>query len=314
MATSLAGQYPQTAPTWHEGLQQDDRTINVLLTTFAGLGLPRTLSLPINASTTVHDLLNTIYDRLPEVHHALIITTTSNKQLLFSTNDAIATLLPSTSDTFLPLRLSARLCGGKGGFGSQLRAAGGRMSSRKNRQNQNTNGSNRTLEGRRVRVVAAAKQLAEHMAKEKEVEEQARQERKQKLEDTIDAADRKMETIKSGKSGVNQGRLDAEYVESKELAEEKTREAIMNAMKLSSAALERTGSESSMEVDETASDDGEAEDATSGSSEDAAPLNPSRSGPAFFGWDDEDDEDSEEDGEDTKRQPVHEGKGKAKAG
>jgi hypothetical protein len=261
---------------------------------------------------------------LPEVHHTLIITTTSNKQLLYSNNEPISTLLSSHADTFLPLRLSARLCGGKGGFGSQLRAAGGRMSSRKNRQNQNTNGSNRNLDGRRLNVVAAAKLLAEGLAKRDEEERKAREERKKQLEDKIDAADRQMEHIKSGKSGIGQGRLDADYVEGKELAEEKTREAVMNNMKASAiepetaqvktSEVQRTGSESSMEVDKTGSDDDESEDRSSASSEDVAPAKAQSNGPAFFGWGDVDDEDSDEDEEDAEPQSSYEVMGKAKAG
>jgi hypothetical protein len=49
--------------------------------------------------------------------------------------------------------LSPRLLGGKGGFGSQLRAAGGRMSS----QRTGNNDSCRDLNGRRLSTVKEAK-------------------------------------------------------------------------------------------------------------------------------------------------------------
>ena len=51
------------------------------------------------------------------------------------------------------LRLSPRLRGGKGGFGSQLRAAGGRMSSQKT----SNNDSCRDLNGRRLSTIKEAK-------------------------------------------------------------------------------------------------------------------------------------------------------------
>jgi hypothetical protein len=295
---------------------KNEPTVTVLLATFAGLGLPRTLSLPVTASTTIHSLLETIYSRLPRVDHALIITTTSNKQLQHSNYEPIASLLSSAADTFLPLRLSVRLCGGKGGFGSQLRAAGGRMSSRKsrNQQDRNPNGSNRNLDGRRLRTVAAAKLLADHLASKSDDEKKEKEARRQRWEDNIEAADKKMEQIKSGRMGSGQGRLDAEYVESKEAAEEKTREAVINAMKAGMVGLERTGSESSMEVDDDASGDEDVEEGSSGSSDDVHPDKPEASAPSFFGWDeeDEDDEDDEDGDEDPGPEPTYEGKGKAK--
>lgn len=54
---------------------------------------------------------------------------------------------------FVTLRLTPRLLGGKGGFGSQLRAAGGRMSSQKT----NNNDSCRDLSGRRLSTLKEAK-------------------------------------------------------------------------------------------------------------------------------------------------------------
>lgn len=56
----------------------------------------------------------------------------------------------------MSLRLTPRLKGGKGGFGSQLRAAGGRMSSQKT----SNNDSCRDLSGRRLSTVKEAKKYA----------------------------------------------------------------------------------------------------------------------------------------------------------
>jgi hypothetical protein len=55
--------------------------------------------------------------------------------------------------SLVSLRLVPRMRGGKGGFGSQLRAAGGRMSSQKT----NNNDSCRDLSGRRLSTIKEAK-------------------------------------------------------------------------------------------------------------------------------------------------------------
>ena len=57
------------------------------------------------------------------------------------------------NNTLVSLRLVPRMRGGKGGFGSQLRAAGGRMSSQKT----NNNDSCRDLSGRRLSTIKEAK-------------------------------------------------------------------------------------------------------------------------------------------------------------
>ena len=192
------------------------------------------------------------------------------------------------------------------------------MSSRKNRhqQNQNPNGSNRNLDGRRLRTVDAAKRLAEYLATKPEMEAREREEQKKRWEQDVERAEKKQEEIRSGKMGSGQGRLDAEYVESKELAEEKTREAVQKAMREGMLDLGRTGSESSMNVEDAESAD-EAEEDSSGSSEDAKVEKKQDSGPTYYGWDDEEDDDSEEDGEaedvTSETQTAYEGRGKGKA-
>jgi len=280
----------------------DGTLINVLLTTFAGLGLPRTLSLPLHPSTPISDALDRISDRLPRDDLQLSITTTSNRLLSHSSKQPISTLASSENDTFLALRLSAKLCGGKGGFGSQLRAAGGRMSSRKkrNQPNEPQNGSNRNLDGRRLRTVYDAKKVAAHLAKEAETAATEQQERRKKLEGDVEKFENQTEVILSGKSGAGQGRLDAGFVESKQLAEERTREAVVRAMRENAMALERTGSESSIEAVSDASEGGQASASRSQSSSEEDDVSTGRhSAPVLFGFDDEeDDEDGDESGHD----------------
>lgn len=57
-------------------------------------------------------------------------------------------------EDLVSFRLYAPVLGGKGGFGSQLRAAGGRMSSQKT----SNNDSCRDLSGRRLSTLKQAKQ------------------------------------------------------------------------------------------------------------------------------------------------------------
>lgn len=296
------------------------QSINLLITSFPGLGLPRTLNIPISANSRIRDVLRAVYARLPSsnIDTSLIVSTTSGK-LLRATDDApVITLLPDNAATFLPLRISAKLCGGKGGFGSQLRAAGGRMSSKKNRDRQDQNGSNRNLDGRRLRTVDEAKRLAEYLATKPEMERKEKEERRKRWEAVIDAAEATEAKIKAGKMGSNQGRLDAEYVESKETAEEKVREAVARAMR-EQMDVERTGSESSVE-DEGSESVGEEGESSSGQDEGAASSSKDTASRTFFGWD-EDDEDmsDDEDVDEDEEGPVaavpseQQGKGKGKA-
>ncbi|TKA74765.1 hypothetical protein B0A55_03851 [Friedmanniomyces simplex] len=309
--------YSSTQPT--DALTQT-QTINILLTSFAGLGLPRTLSVPLSADTPISEVVHIIHSRLPRIDHPLLITTTNNKQLLASSTSPISTLLFKPEDAFLPLRLSVRLCGGKGGFGSQLRAAGGRMSSRKKRnQQQDTNGSNRNLDGRRLRTIDEAKKLAEYLSVKPDMEKKERDERKKRWEGVVAAAERKEGEVRSGKAGASQGRLNAEYVESKEAAEEKTREAVLRAMREGMIGdVERTGSESSVDAEEEKeSGEGEDGEGSEESSEEDRVMEEA-GGRSFFGWDeeeeDEDDSDAEHAHEPGAALPAaYEGKGKGKA-
>lgn len=295
------------------------QSINLLVTSFPGLGLPRTLNIPISANSRICDVLRAVYARLPpNIDTSLIVSTTSGK-LLRATDDAsVSTLLPDNTATFLPLRISAKLCGGKGGFGSQLRAAGGRMSSKKNRDRQDQNGSNRNLDGRRLRTVDEAKRLAEYLATKPEMERKEKEERRKRWEAVIDAAEATEAKIKAGKMGSNQGRLDAEYVESKETAEEKVREAVARAMR-EQMDVERTGSESSVE-DEGSESAGEEGESSSGQDEGAASSSKKTASRTFFGWDEDDedmsddeDEDEDEEGPTVAEPSSQQGKGKGKA-
>jgi hypothetical protein len=166
------------------------------------------------------------------------------------------------------------------------------MSSRKKKQG-DVNGSSRNLDGRRLRTVTEAKVLAEYLAIKPEMEQREKEERRKKWEDIMASTERKQEELQNSRGTA---RLDGKWVEDKEEAENKTREAIEKML-----MAQRDSSEEE---------------------EDEAQPTPSSSKPVqqrtMFGWDDEDDEfmsDSEEEDEVSEEdvKPVIEGKGKAKA-
>ncbi|KAG6013549.1 hypothetical protein E4U54_006592 [Claviceps lovelessii] len=267
------------------------QNINVLVTTFGGLGVPPTLVVPIPQTTTVSELREEIIERLPITDHRLIITTLSNRQLPEASQAPISTYLSSSQDEFLSLRLAVPLCGGKGGFGSQLRAAGGRMSSRK-KKNQEDHGSSRNLDGRRLRTVNEAKALAEYLAIKPEMEKKEKEKRRERWEKIVHMSEEKQAQIKNGGTG----RLDGKWVEDKEESNERTREAVaavMTAGKYSDNLFSTShGSTSSEQADEQSTSDDEA-DASPKDSLSTGTVAKSRGkaqpkSKTFFGFDEDD--------------------------
>ncbi|KAH9481686.1 Telomere maintenance protein SDE2 [Psilocybe cubensis] len=135
---------------------------SVLIQAFAPF---QTLTLSAPESAKISDLLPLIHEKYPA------FPTSLTSSVLFSTHsgqvppaDSLVSDLKSldASDELVTLRLSPRVLGGKGGFGSQLRAAGGRMSSQKT----NNNDSCRDLTGRRLSTIKEAKKLAEYIESE----------------------------------------------------------------------------------------------------------------------------------------------------
>ncbi|RAL03784.1 telomere maintenance SDE2 family protein [Aspergillus ibericus CBS 121593] len=293
------------------------QNVNVLLSTFPGLSLPSTLSFSLPSSSSVADLTEKITSYLPHTLplESLILTTTNNKQLLPS-SESLSSYLDGT---ILPLRLSVPLCGGKGGFGSQLRAAGGRMSSKRKRNQGDDNGSSRNLDGRRLRTVNEAKALAEYLALKPEMDKKEKEERRRRWQAVVEAAEKRQEELKNG--GGKQ-KLDGQWMEDKEEMNEKAREAVLMAMKdgmwtdnlrdtilggSSTSASEGSGQDTPSSSEEESDDEQEMEDA-SGPSEPARSAAPRR----YIGFDEDDEfmsdsEEEEEPADDPK------GKGKAKA-
>lgn len=113
-----------------------------------------TFSLFVPDTTKISELFPLINDKYPSFPCSLA------SSLVFSTHSGHVPPpqsqifdLKASSTNLVSLRLSPRLLGGKGGFGSQLRAAGGRMSSQKT----NNNDSCRDLTGRRLSTIKEAK-------------------------------------------------------------------------------------------------------------------------------------------------------------
>ncbi|KAH6640757.1 telomere stability and silencing-domain-containing protein [Chaetomium tenue] len=219
--------------------------INVLITSFAGTGLPPTLSLALPPATPITTLLDELDSRLPPSattsNTRLFLTTLSNRSIPLTSTLPISHYLPTTEDpsashlqdatttNILPLRLSAALPGGKGGFGSQLRAAGGRMSKRKKGAGgAEEHGSSRNLDGRRLRTVTEAKALAEYLAIKPEMDRREKEKRRQRWQEIVETTERRQEEIKYGSRQVG---LDGKWVEDREEAGERTREAVLEVMR-----------------------------------------------------------------------------------
>ncbi|KAJ4297580.1 hypothetical protein N0V90_005473 [Kalmusia sp. IMI 367209] len=265
----------------------DSEPVTIIVDTVRG-----TVAFPTTKDASLFTIYETLYERAPWIRNSSYILTTNSRRTVPTTESPISSLLTSASDTFISLRLTVPLCGGKGGFGSILRAQGGRMASRKKKQG-DVNGSSRNLDGRRLRTVAEAKTLAEYLAIKPEMDKREKEERQKRLEDIVASTERKQDELLNGR---NQVRLDGQWVEDKQEAENKTREAIEKML-----MAQRTSSEE---------DEDEEPEKVAESSKPAARR-------TMYGWDDEDDEfmsDSEEE-EDVSEEdkPQFEGKGKGKA-
>ncbi|KAJ2926930.1 hypothetical protein H1R20_g10175, partial [Candolleomyces eurysporus] len=143
-----------------------------------------TLSLP--SSTPISEVYECLTERYPSLPASL-----DHSNLVFSTHSgyspppeaSLRSLHPSDCEEDGPnplvtLRLTPLVLGGKGGFGSQLRAAGGRMSSQKT----SNNDSCRDLTGRRLSTIKEAKKLAEYLESEPERKAARAEAQKAKLE------------------------------------------------------------------------------------------------------------------------------------
>ena len=179
------------------------------------------------------------------------------------------------------------------------------MSSRRKKNQGENNGSNRNLDGRRLRTVNEAKALAEYLALKPEMAKKEKDARRKRWEQVVELAERKEEEIRSG----SKGRVDGKWVEDKEEVAERTREAVLAAMKSGDYTdnLAKLSNGSSAESSETASErsersEGESESVEGSSSKATTPPSTFKTsgtpGKKFFGFDDDEEymSDEESDG------------------
>ncbi|KAK6360381.1 hypothetical protein TWF730_006524 [Orbilia blumenaviensis] len=288
-------------------------TTNILVETFSGLGLPSTLSLPLPTESSISSVFSSLDAYLPSIETPLRLTTTKGAILSPGSKQLLSSLLDDLTDDFVTLRLTAPLPGGKGGFGSQLRAAGGRMSSRK-RKGQENSDSCRNLDGRRLRTVKEAKALAQYLETKPDMDKKEREKRKERWEKVIEAADEKIR----GGGNINQRFDDAKWLEEKDEGRDKAREAVLRAMKANAAAARVPSpsgqSSTSEDLEEDEEEENNNEEESSKSSEDEKVVTVTKKAKTqpkkLFGFDEDDDflsSDEEEEEEEVS------GKGKARA-
>ena len=126
-------------------------TCSILFSSFAPFP---SLSLSVPSNTHLTDIYLLLLDKYPSLPALDDFQISPHKGLLPPLSAPVSSLHPPDHvSSLITLRLTPRIRGGKGGFGSQLRAAGGRMSSQKT----SNNDSCRDLSGRRLSTIKEAK-------------------------------------------------------------------------------------------------------------------------------------------------------------
>ena len=180
------------------------------------------------------------------------------------------------------------------------------MSSKRKRNAGENNGSNRNLDGRRLRTVNEAKALAEYLALKPDMEKKEKEARRKRWEQVVELAERREEEIRSGAKG----RVDGKWVEDMEEAGERTREAVLAAMKsgeFRDLGMKGGGLETSYVSSRVASSGSDDEEMGESSSAATTPPETSKENDkpaqAYFGFDDDDefmsDDDEKDDEEDS---------------
>jgi hypothetical protein len=123
-------------------------TITVFVSSFAPFG---NFHINADAETSIEQLFSDILLHDPLLSRIEGLRLSPASRPLVSADTNLSELCENGS--LVSFRLTPALPGGKGGFGSQLRAAGGRMSSQKT----GNNDACRDLSGRRLGTVKEAK-------------------------------------------------------------------------------------------------------------------------------------------------------------
>ena len=126
------------------------QSTTILISTFTPFS---TLCFSVSSETHFDDLYDILEEKYPDLPNPrdLLLRPTSN--FVPSDTTKLSSFPQYGGSREILLQLLPRLLGGKGGFGSQLRAAGGRMSSQKT----SNNDSCRDLTGRRLSTIKEAK-------------------------------------------------------------------------------------------------------------------------------------------------------------
>lgn len=224
-------------------------TINVLISTFTGLDLPPTLCLSVPGDLTFQKLQHLVAALIPSSAARNVFLTTNQGRTPNSAEETIRSIAQRTSDesstqALLPLRLNVPLRGGKGGFGSQLRAAGGRMSTKRRKQlTELASGSARNLDGRRLRTITEAKNLATYLATKPDMDRKEKEERRKRWEAVIELAEQREADMRAGKAvdGRRKG-LSSGWIEEKEEVGENVKNAVNAAMAAADRESDQAGS------------------------------------------------------------------------
>lgn len=143
--------------------------------------------------TKICDLVSEINHKLPcSVVKSSYLSLKSGKLLPASESETLDEIVVQDS-SFIELRLNVCICGGKGGFGSMLKAQGTKMSRKKNKNTKEYTDSLRTVDGVRMKVLRQAKELHDHLEASPLREKEAMEKKRAKLESIINS------TSQSGK-------------------------------------------------------------------------------------------------------------------
>jgi hypothetical protein len=124
-------------------------TVTVLVSAFAPFG---NFCINSDVGSTISDLFDDLMLREPLLRKVGGLRFCPTSRPLAQSSTTLSEICDG-DQTLVSFTLTPSLLGGKGGFGSQLRAAGGRMSS----QRTSNNDSCRDLSGRRLSTVKEAK-------------------------------------------------------------------------------------------------------------------------------------------------------------
>lgn len=179
-------------------------------------GLP-SLRLVKPQDTLISELVEDIQLQLPQNVIKSTYISLKSGRLLYPT-DTVRDLLNEYGPdySFLDLRLNGCLCGGKGGFGSMLKAQGTKMSRKKNKNTKEYTDSLRNLDGVRLKTIRQAKELHAHLESAPSREKEAVEKKKAKLKAIIEGSQK----VKPAKFS------DEQYLEQREQLVNDVREAV----------------------------------------------------------------------------------------